>query len=74
MRIRRATPTPGLPLAVSRGGPRTLLYTVARNGHVNGGVSMTLVDGNSAWVNLRWGGDLSDGVELVHVRAEGATQ
>ena len=72
MQIRRATPTPGLTLAVSRGGPRTLLYNVARNGHIEGGGSMTLVDGNSAWVDLTWGGgNPYDGAEIVYVKAAG---
>lgn len=68
MPIHRTVSTTGLTLAVSRGGPRTLLYRVARNGHVEGGGSMTLVDGNSAWVDLNWGGDPNDGAELVYVR------
>jgi hypothetical protein len=70
MAIHRAQPTPGLTLAVTRSGPRTLFYTVARNGRVEGGGSMTLVDGNSAWVDLTWGsGRPDDGAELVYVKA-----
>jgi hypothetical protein len=69
MEIHRAGPTPGLTLAVSWGGPRTLLYTVAHNGHVEGGGSMTLVDNNSAWVDLTWGGgNPYDGAEIVYVK------
>lgn len=69
MAIHRAEPTSGLTLAVSWGGPRTLLYTVAHDGHVEGGGSMTLVDGNSAWVDLTWGGgNPYDGAEIVYVK------
>ena len=72
MPIRRAIPTPGLTLAVSRGGPRTLLYSVLRNGHIEGGGSMTLIDDNSAWVDLTWGSDNpDDGAEIVYVKKPG---
>ena len=44
MPIVRAKPTPGLTLAVRREGPTVLLYSVFKNGTLEGGEQLLLVD------------------------------
>lgn len=69
MIIRRSEPTRGLALSVKRDGRWGLSYTVYRNGHVDGGGRMMLVDDATAWVDLTWIGRHSQpGPYLVYVR------
>lgn len=69
MPIHRASPTPGLTLAVQAVGPREWTYSVAKDGRYSGGGRMMLVDGGKAWVDLTWGAEgPGHGVELVYAK------
>ena len=69
MPIHRTTATPGLTLAVLRDGSSALTYSVRKNGVLEGGGRMMLVDNGAAWVDLTWPLDRRDlASELVYVR------
>ena len=69
MSIARTKPSPGLELAMRAEGPASLLYTVVRNGAVDGGGRLMLVDNGTAWVDLTWAADRQDLASvLVYVR------
>ena len=69
MLIHRNEPTTGLTLSVKRDGKWGLQYTVYRNGQVDGGGRMMLVDDAHAWVDLTWVGQHSHpGPYLVYVK------
>ena len=69
MAIRRNKPSPGLTLAVRSDGPAALVYTVRKNGKLEGGGRMMLVDQGKAWVDLTWPLDRQDlASELVYVK------
>ena len=58
--IQRTTATPGLTLAVLRDGSSALTYRVYRNGELEGGGRMMLVDNGAAWVDITWPLDRQD--------------
>jgi len=69
MPIVRAKPTPGLTLAVRREGPTVLLYSVFKNGTLEGGDQLLLVDNGTAWIGLTWPEDRQDpAAQLTHVQ------
>ena len=69
MVVHRTKPTPGLALGVRRAGPASLLYSVYRDGKLDGGGRMMLVDDGHAWVDLTWPEDREDlASELVYVK------
>ncbi len=69
MIIHRNEPTTGLSLSVKRDGKWGLCYTVYRNGRVDGGGRMMLVDDATAWIDLTWVGRHSHpGPYLVYVK------
>ena len=69
MPVLRSTPTPGLTLSVKTDGPACLLYSVFKNGRLQGGGRMMLVDNGKAWVDLTWPDDRQDlAAELVYVK------
>ena len=69
MSIHRNEPTTGLALSVKRDGNWGLRYTVYRNGRVDGGGRMMLVDDANAWVDLTWVGQHTHpGPYLVYVK------
>ncbi len=69
MAIHRTKPTPGLSLGVRKDGPAALTYSVYKNGKLNGGGRMMLVDQGRAWVDLTWPEDRQDlASELVYVK------
>ena len=69
MLVHRLKPTPGLTLAVRKDGPASLVYSVYKDGKLEGGGRMMLVDNNHAWVDLTWPEDREDlASELVYVK------
>ncbi len=69
MNIHRNEPTTGVALSVKRDGKWGLRYTVYRNGRVDGGGRMMLVDDATAWVDLTWVGRHSHpGSYLVYMK------
>ena len=69
MAIHRTKPAPGLALGVRKDGPAALVYSVYRDGKLDGGGRMMLVDDGHAWVDLTWPEDRQDlASELVYVK------
>ena len=69
MPVHRTRATPGLTLAVLRDGSSALTYSVYKNGVLEGGGRMMLVDNGAAWVDLTWPLDRRDlASELIYVK------
>lgn len=71
MSVHRSTPANGLMLSVRSEGKSQLLYSVFRNGNLEGGGRMMLVDNGAAWVDLTWPLNREDlASELVYTRSK----
>jgi hypothetical protein len=69
MIIHRREPVKGLKLSVKRDGEWGLCYTVYKDGRIDGGGRMMLVEDGTAWVDLTWSGDhRQPGPYLVYVK------
>ena len=69
MPIHRATPTPGLKLAVRTDGRAGLLYSVYKDEKLIGGGRMMLIENGNAWVDLTWPEERQDlASELIYVK------